>query len=1169
MKFARKRWLRGIAACVLMAGPAWAQGVGSIGQPVPYDPSNAEGTVIITDQSHGGDPQADVSASVSELPPSPQPYGISPDQVLGEAPPVFDDAMVPYSDNVGYASTTSVDQIFWRAGRVNIDQYGINGGYTNLNAFIPVTIENDRALWFFNPRVNIADGGEGGVSLGVGRRDYIPELDRVFGASFWWDYDAAHRGTYNQLGGSFESIGRYFSLRSNFSIPIGNSYTDYAVTMGTPQFQGNQIAVQQIFSREQAYQQYDFEAETPFPGLAPYGVDFGLGGYYLAAPDAGDSFGLSVRAQAQVTEDLWINTVLTNDNVFDTQVSVNLELTMPNGRPARWFRRNAVTHYLTESVRRRYRVPVANITKPTTSIVNGPNGDPINIAFIDPNRLTSGDGSPTNPFMSVEEYMSLAVADREIFDVIFVRRRDDLTDINLNTTITLLDFQRLIGDGDLPDGSRPSITTSLGVIELPGTTGPLPLLSNSAATGMNVVTLANGNEVAGFTIDATNTASGIVGTGIDSFNIHDVTVQNSVDGIRIISDTTPNLGMATDNIGILANNTIIGNGFNSNRGIALTHTAGNLNLLVSGNTVSGVLGEDANNNGILGLDEDNNGNNVLDDGVGIEIVATGGTIFADDILSMTDPRGIIDNVIAAGADPDNPVSGNGTGMRLEAQGDAVFNAAVIRNTINDSTNDETAGFVALAQNGGQINIGAAFNNLINNNAGDGVLFEARNGGRLRIPRAEDANNNGMLDPGEDVNGNGELDPGEDLDEDGILDPPEDINNNGELEFGFFNNTISGNAINGIRVLADNAIADVSIGSFLPDSNLRIGNAITNNGRVITVANEVSCIGNGVLLTTLNGGTVTGRVDGNDITGNIESGINIAPNAGVVSLDSISGNTIRRNGFDSLNGGAAIPAECNAGDAIVYAPSNGGRFSVGQFTGNTIEENRGAIIRVGGDGGIVDLGVIEGTVFDRRVAGTAGILFDATNATITGILRENVFIGSDTNTDLTFGVGGEIRGGSINLTFEDNLFDTNAGAGIGLILSSSDDRPTPGTGTPIVGDAATGRFTITGNVFRNTLTGVDPRFDGAGISLQAQGYENNSLLNQNDIDDDGTPDAPLIPTPDGSDVTTNIQPGAMLTAVISENIIGDLNDNTLGNAGPGIDIRASGDAHITSMTIGAD
>ncbi|MCA8997330.1 MAG: hypothetical protein KDA80_10090, partial [Planctomycetaceae bacterium] len=50
---------------------------------------------------------------------------------------------------------------------------------------------------------------------------------------------------------------------------------------------------------------------------------------------------------------------------------------------------------------------------------------------------------------------------------------------------------------------------------------------------------------------------------------------------------------------------------------------------------------------------------------------------------------------------------------------------------------------------------------------------------------------------------------------------------------------------------------------------------------------------------------------------------------------------------------------------------------------------------------------------------------------------------------------------------------------------------------------------------------------------------------------------------------NIQPGAMLTAVISENIIGDLNDNTLGNAGPGIDIRASGDAHITSMTIGAD
>lgn len=1152
MKLAHKRWLRGIAACFCLAGPAWGQSAGTNPGSAPFGSPDQEGAVIISDSAPGpGDP----SASVMGLPPGAPPYLASPDQVLGGYDPGYDTGMAPLADGVGYASTQPFDRILWRAGRVNIDQYGINGGYTNINAFIPAYIEDPRALWFFNPRVNITDQGQGATSLGFGRRQYIPELDRVFGASFWWDYDSGHRGTYNQLGGSFESIGRYFSMRGNFTWPIGNSYKDYGTQAAPPQFVGSQIAVNQTVFREQAYQTYEIEAATPFPGLGRYGVDFGLGFYYLAAPDAEDTPGVSLRAQSQVTEDLWINTVLTNDNLFDTQVSVNLELTMPDGRPRRWFKRNPINHYMTESVQRRYRVPVAESVRTNTVIVTGADGNPINIAFIDPNSAVTGTGTLTNPYKSVAEYMSLSPEDRAIYDVIFVRRRNDASDTNLNTTISLVDFQRLIGDGDLPNGQRPTISTTLGDIQLPGTPGALPLLSNSAASGSNVVTLANANEVVGFTIDAGKTASGIVGTNIDSFNIHDVTITNAVDGIAVTSNTTPNLGISNQNLGIINNVTVTGAGFDSNRGITLTHNAGTLNLLVSNNTVTNVRGEDANGNGILSDDEDNNGNGLLDDGVGIEVFGAGGTILATNFTSTTAPRGIINNT----------VTGNGTGMRLTADSSAIFNVALSGNTVSGSLAENT-GLVARAQNGGRLSLSAVVNNTISNNAGDGVFLHAVNGGRVFIPRAEDANGNGLLDPAEDLNNNGLLDPGEDVNGNGTLDPSEDLNNNGTLDIGFFANTISGNSGNGIRLLADAGVVNASIGSFLTDSNVALGNTISNNGRVNTVANRVEYLGSGVLLTTLNGGTINGRVDGNIISGNVEAGIKFAPDAGLAALASISGNQIVNNGF---NPNVTIPAGAQTGDAIVFAPSNGGRFSVGQFTGNTIQGNRGAIIRVGGDGGIIDLGVIENTVFDRTTAGTAGIIFDATNATINGVFRNNTFLGSANNANLTFGVGGIIRGGTLNLTFEDNLFDTNAGAGIGIILASSDDRTAPGTGTPLEGDAADARITIIGNRFINTLSGFDPRFDGSAISLQLEGRERNALLGQNDLDQNGIPDAALQPPPDGSDVTNNVFPGPSLIATISENLIGDLTDSSLGNAGAGIDIRASGDSTITSMLIGAD
>lgn len=1150
MKDTCKSWLQVITACLGLSATTWGQSneLASPGDQAPQSEIRAVadddyGTVKLSGREHSA------SASVA-------PSGIQPTGLAQPAPPMFREAMVPHDDDIGFVSTALQDRILWRVGHSSADRYGITGGFSNLNAFIPVMFENDRSLWWVNPRVMITDYGEAAGSAGLGYRTYNPTDDRVYGASFWYDYDNGHVGTYQTLGGSFESIGRYFSMRFNFDLPFGD--TENVVDLGpvgTPRFSGSTVVVDRMVTTEKAYQEFDFELATPIPYLGDYGFEVGVGAYYLTAEGADGSAGVSLRTQAQIGRDFWLRTTLTNDDIYDTNFSISCELTLPQGGPCEWFTKRPVSDSLTASVIRRYRVPTAESFTTQTTIANNNSGVPIQIAVIDPNVLTPGDGSFENPFMSVFDYESQTDAIKSAFDVVFVRARTDDTDTNLNTTIDLFDGQALIGDGDTLNGtSQFFVSSNLGRVVIPGLMpGPAPMLSNSGALGEDVVTLANSNVVTNFNIDATGTADAIAGVGIDGFELRNLNISNAVHGINIESDTTPVTNLAGEGFGFIGNNVINGGGIGANQGVLITHTDGTLDLLISENTITDFLGEDGNDNGVIDPTEDVDMDGILDTGAGIRVIADGATAIlrVDDFLAENgdNPTGLFNNNISA----------NSSGIELTADNGSTFDVALIGNDSSGNLSEEGAGLVVLGDDTGVFTITAMRQNQFDNNAGDGALFIARDNGTVLAAKPEDINGNGVLDPSEDLNGNGVLDPGEDTNGNGLLDLAEDLNMNGVLDTGIFGNSFSGNGSDGVELLADNAILDVNIGAFDVDSGTRLSNTISGNGTVTTIANTVVCEGNGVLLTTLNGGTVMGSINGNAVTNNVESGIQIASDMGAVNLDSISGNVITGNGVFNGN---PIPLECNAGDAIVFAPSNGGTFSVGEFTGNTIANNQGAIIRVGGNGGIVDLGIIEDTVFDLTTAGTAGILFDADNATITGTLRNNEFRGSLTNPNQTFGVGGTIRGGTLDLTIEENLFTDLADAGIGFVFTESDTRIMPGT--PSMGDAAEASLVISNNTIQNTQAGNNPNFDGAGISLQVQGRESDILFGQNDIDNDGIIDATTIPLPDGSDITTLVNPAAILEAVIEGNLIGSLSDPALGNSGPGIDIRVSGDGAITDL-----
>lgn len=1208
MKKSWKCWLGTLTACALSFHSAWGQDAdsysGSVG--VASTGSGAVGAAPAGSVRVGGPlPRG----PMQPMQPIQQAQGfMNPEAIFDNAPPYIEDAFIPSDQEVAYASTQPIDDIVWRVGRTNLDRLGMTDGYTNIDAFVPLAVEGgNTALWFLMPQANINDNGRGGANVLFGRRFYSASDDRVYGAAAAWHFDAMNRNEYNAFGGSFESLGQFFSLRSNFLVPVGTQVSEYDEQFVNPRFVGSNLILDRQFNREAAYQYYDVEASAPMPVIGRYGFDVGLGAYYLSSKHDEDSPGFSLRLQSQVTEDFWIQGLLTTDDIFESRFSLNMELTLPDGMPSRWMRRNPVASNLTASFQRYGRVPVSfrqKLETVTATGGGGGGGGALNIAFIDPNRVTAGGtGTSTDPFQSLLEYMSLSAADRAEFDVVYVRRRDQgasptLDDTNLNTTITLLDFQILVGDGDLPGGRRPTITTAQGAISLPGTPGALPVLTNSAALGSSVITLANANEVTGLSINGTQTGIGIEGSNIDSFNIHDVFIDEVTAGIQITSNTAPVLGIAGENYGILRNievtNPITPTLVPSTAGISVLHSAGVLDLLVDNNTVTGFLGEDSNDNNILEsppivpVEEDTNGNAVLDPGVGISIVATGGTINADNPTSTTRPTGIINNdptgneiglqlraenlgttfnMLVAG----NVVTGNETGATITSANDAVVRADVLDNTFEDNTG---TGFIALADDA-TLNLLSISGNTFSDNGLDGVQLIAANGANFNLAVPEDANADGLLTPGEDLNGNGVRDPGEDVNGNGVLDAPEDLNGNGQLDLGFSLNTVAGNARNGVVVLADNAVFDANIGAAGPVGTAVQGNVITNNGGTVQVANQLVTDGSGVLVTTANGGLVNLEIEGNQITLNELAGIEIAPDNGIVNIESIFRNNISDN----------------IGDAVLFNPTNGGSFTLNNFTNNTTEGNGGAILNIGGNGGVIDLGVIENNIFDRTVNGTAGILFSAVNADIVGVFRNNLFIGSANNADLTFGIGGEIQGGTVDLLIENNVFDGNADAAIGLILGVSDDRTGTGTGTPAEGDGADGDIRILNNVIVNTRLGDDPRFDGAGISLQLEGQENDILNGQNDIDGDGIPDGPTIPLPDGSDVTTNVQPAPTLSAVISGNLIGtltlseDLNGNGVldrgedldgdgvidavaGNDGSGIDIRASGDSTVTDLLIGA-
>lgn len=782
MKDTCKSWLQVLTACLSLSATGWGQ------VPELVDVPGSKFAELDEDYGAvrlgGQDLSASAVVSPDPIPPGPQPV---------MAPPMFQDAMIPADDSVGFAVTRVEDQVMFRVGRTNLDQFGIDGGYTNVNAFIPAMFNSDRSLWWINPRVNITDDSDSAVNLGAGYRVYIPEDDRVYGASFWWDYDGGHNTSFNALGGSFESLGRFMDLRANFSLPVGQMSSSSFTGFGPARLVGSEISSQRFQLIEEAMQVYDAEVAIPAPILGPYGFEVGAGFYYLGGSETQNAPGVSLRAQSQINSSFWINGLYTYDDTFGGNFSLNFELTSPAARPLGWFRERPVAASLTDSVIRRYRIPVTTSTMVSSvSLTNPKDGEALQIAHVDPNKATAGDGTVENPFNSIQMFNDLGATDKAVFDIVYVRPRADDTDTNLNTGVDLLGCQRLLSTSVVHAINSLEGTFTLGLFD---PTMPLPKLTTSGVTtDRPVVSLETGGmgfEVSGFDISHEMTLAGpnaTVGSAIHGMSVSDVSITRNV--LR-----------------------------DSEYGTLLEDFSGSLHYrenVIRDNTVGGMQVE-YTGDGQLALFSNYATNNL---NAGFEVIADGVSIEANNLdvplptapdpddpsfpspipfgtltgSTSSDPNVFpFDPVLMAKGIANNVADMNETGMILQAINGGSIEANVEGNTFSNNQSTFTGGFLATADGAGSsITFETFSENIAEDNVGTGVQFSALNGGQIITPLQ--------------------------------IDPSDPLNMN--MIPGFTNNSFNNNLRNGFALVVDNSeLNDFAMSNITAQGNRESGVAL--------------------------------------------------------------------------------------------------------------------------------------------------------------------------------------------------------------------------------------------------------------------------------------------------------------------------------------------------------
>ncbi len=388
------------------------------------------------------------------------------------------------------------------------DGVGFTTGYQRIGVRAKIADFDTSHVWGEGV-VLITDDTQVGVNAGLGYR-WITDDGGIFGINGWYDnYQTEYNNRYSQITVGAEWLTEQFDLRGNAYLPIGTKRNvTQVLDYGTvPVFDGNLISFLGMNQEEQALRGVDAETGAPLLGLA--WARAYAGAYYLESQDDDEILGFRGRIETALSPDVSLNFMVTNDNVFDTNLNLGIEWRFSGGLPYMTPQPFSTDIRKYAQVRRAWPVQtrMAKVDALIPS-VNPRTGRPFRVAHVDNTNPTAGNGSSENPFRNLP--MSAHNADMILVDA---GMGDTLGNIVLE------DYQRLLGEG----ATHTFYDARRGLTILPASfnrVGPVPTLRAGDPT-QNVVTLANYNEVNTFDIIA-GTAAGIGGSGITDFLVKNV-----------------------------------------------------------------------------------------------------------------------------------------------------------------------------------------------------------------------------------------------------------------------------------------------------------------------------------------------------------------------------------------------------------------------------------------------------------------------------------------------------------------------------------------------------------------------------------------------------------------------------------------------------------------------
>lgn len=741
------------------------------------------------------------------------------------------------------------------------DGVGYTQGYNQIGVFQPIWIIPGELMAFIEPRGTLTYKANTAASVGAGLRYWNPEQDRILGGSFWWDVDDGTGRTYHQFGFNAESLGKYIDYRINGYWPTNTDRNvNSTVYTGNNFFIGPNIALGRRRNLETALRGGDFEVGGGLPYIGDIGLRLYAGGYYYDNTLDAALYGVRGRAEMTITQDLLGQFAVTNDKVFGTNLYGGFTWTLPNGGPAKWFKRTPTQYRLYEPIGRQYRVAVEQ--RDVTDFVNATNprtGRDYHVVHVN-NLRSGGNGNYETPY----GFLPGAVAPD--VDIIYVRRGTG-TSANLNGGITLADNQQLLGEG-VPHLIN---TVQAGNILLPDNNlGSLPTITSLTGAA---VTLANNNTVSGFNI-ANPALHGITGTGITNFRLDNLNITN------------PGIGSPF-----------------TGGGIVLTNASGlgNINTsVVSGSELGGLI---LSNTGVapLNLTVDNFQSTT---GVnGIQYRMNGSALLAthNNVRLFGSTTGLelnASNLANIGVTSSNSQYSNNTQFGTAVASD---NSTVNLNTTNDRFNGNAVRGVSIAALNGSTGGFTTNGGEIRNNGQAGLGITTSNASTLTVALA---NGTQIINNGTGGGGNG-------------IDA--NLLNGSSLALNLSDVNVSNNNGHGVYVNANNSVSTNTIVRSVFNNNLLGGLRYDGNaGSTVQVFMNDNVVNNnngpGLQLVG-SSSTFVASLDNNLFSGNNGSGVWSFMNNSVLTLGAIRNQFVNNNGF-----GIGIASNGSTINSVIGSPT---------------------------------------------------------------------------------------------------------------------------------------------------------------------------------------------------------------------------------------------------------